>query len=181
MDKTQLGRVGELALALYVLVGSDGEVQLYTPIADDDHTDDTAGRRGLVPALALQVKTASGLDPHGEVEAAADYPAGQVREHPAFLYVVLLMESVAIKTAWLVPSPDLNRLAYHQVKEGRETLEFRAHPSRPDQFAPFRVPPLELGPRLLQVIDSLAEPIPRRLLSGGEVLAVRPEWVHIRT
>jgi hypothetical protein len=139
VDKTQLGRVGELALAIYVLVGTDGELQLYTPVADDDHTDDTVG---------------------------------QVREHPAFLYVVLLMDAVAIKTAWLVPSPDLNRLAYHQVKGGRETLAFRAYPDRTDAFAPFRVPPLELGPRLLQVIDSLTEPIPRHLLIGGEVLAV---------
>jgi len=174
MDKTQLGRVGELALALYALVGTDGEVQLYTPVADDDHTDDTVGRRGLVPAIALQVKCTSSLDKAGEVEANAQYPAGRVREHPAFRCVVLLMASVDIKTAWLIPSPDFNALAYHQVKAGRETLEFRAHPERPDKFAPFRVPPLELGPRLLQVIDSLAQPIPRHLLGGGDVPAVRP-------
>ena len=57
MDHTQLGRAGEIALALYALVSSDGEIQLYTPVADDDHTDATAGRRGRVPAIAIQVKT----------------------------------------------------------------------------------------------------------------------------
>jgi hypothetical protein len=42
MDKTELGRAGELALALYAMVSSDGELQLFTPVADDDHVDATA-------------------------------------------------------------------------------------------------------------------------------------------
>ena len=51
MDHTELGRAGELALDLYAMVSSDGELQLFTPIADDDHVDATAGRRGRMPAL----------------------------------------------------------------------------------------------------------------------------------
>jgi hypothetical protein len=84
MDKTVLGRAGELAMALYAMVSSDGELQLYTLVADDDHVDATAGRRGGVPAIAIQVKTAREVDRHGSVEAKADYPVGRVREHPAF-------------------------------------------------------------------------------------------------
>ncbi len=57
MDKTQIGRAGELALALYSMVSSDGELELFTPVADDDHVDATAGRRGGVPVIAIQVKT----------------------------------------------------------------------------------------------------------------------------
>src|SRR5713101_4711340 len=66
------------------MVSSDGELQLFTPVADDDHIDATAGRRGGAPAIAIQVKTARDVDRHGLVEARAEYPAGQVREHPAF-------------------------------------------------------------------------------------------------
>ena len=79
VDKTQLGRAGELAMALYAMVSSDGELELFTPVADDDHVDATAARRGGVPAIAIQVKTASGLDRNGLVEAKADYPSGHVR------------------------------------------------------------------------------------------------------
>jgi len=75
------------------------------PVADDDHVDATAGRRGGVPAIAIQVKTVRDLDRDGSVEAKADYPAGHVREHPAFLYAVLLLPSVTIECAWLIPSP----------------------------------------------------------------------------
>ena len=58
MDHTELGRAGELALDLYAMVSSDGDIQLFTPVADDDHVDATAGRRGRMPAIAIQVKMA---------------------------------------------------------------------------------------------------------------------------
>lgn len=176
MDKTQLGRAGELALALYSMVSSNGELQLFTPVADDDHTDATAGRRGAVPAIAIQVKTAGGVDHGGLVEAKADYPAGRVREHRAFIYAVLLMTSVTIETAWLIPSPDFNRITYRVRRGDREILEFRGDPLRDDRYSTFRVPPLELVPRLLSLIDSLEELIPPRLVDGaaGLMLAPRP-------
>lgn len=176
MDKTQLGRAGELAMALYSMVSSDGELQLFTPVADDDHIDATAGRRGGIPAIAIQVKTAGEVDRNGSVEATADYPVGHVREHRAFLYAVLLLKSVTVEAAWILPSPDFNRLAYRRTAGDREILEFRGDPFRDDRYSTFRVPPLEIGPRLLSIIDSLEEAIPLHLVRGtvGLMLAARP-------
>lgn len=154
-------------MALYSMVSSDGELQLFTPVTDDDHVDATAGRRGGVPAIAIQVKTARAVDRNGIVEAKADYPAGRVREHRAFLYAVLLLPSVTIESVWLLPSPDFNRLAYRRTAGDREILEFRADPVRNDRYSTFRVPPLEIGPRLLTVIDSLEEHIPLHVVRGA--------------
>ncbi len=175
MDKTELGRAGELAMALYSMVSSDGELQLFTPVADDDHVDATAGRRGGVPAIAIQVKTAREVDRYGLVEAKADYPVGRVREHPAFLYTVLLLTSVTIECMWLIPSPDFNRIAYRRAGGDREILEFRGDPSRDDRYSRFRVPPLEIGPRLLSVIDGLQEHVPLHAIGGpaGLMLGAR--------
>jgi hypothetical protein len=175
MDHTQLGRAGELALDLYAMVSSDGELELFSPVADDDHVDATAGRRGGVPAIAIQVKTVRELDRSGLVEAKADYPAGHVREHPAFLYAVLLLPSVTIESAWLIPSPDFNRIAYRVASGDREILEFRGDPSREDHYSSFRVPPLDIGPRLLAVIDAVEEHVPPHLTRGatGLMLARR--------
>jgi hypothetical protein len=175
MDKTVLGRAGELAMALYAMVSSDGELQLYTPVADDDHVDATAGRRGGVPAIAIQVKTARKVDRNGIVEARADYPVGRVREHPAFLYAVLLLPSVTIESAWLIPSPDFNRIAHRHTSGDRESFEFRGDPLRDDRYSTFRVPAIEIGPRLLAVIDSLEEHIPLHVIRGaaGLVMAAR--------
>ncbi len=175
MDKTELGRAGELAIALYSIVSSDGELQLFTPVADDDHVDATAGRRGGMPAIAIQVKTARDVDRNGLVEAKADYPAGRVREHPAFLYAVLLLTSVTVECVWLIPSPDFNRIAYRRTAGEREILEFRGDPLRDDRYSRFRVPPLEIGPRLLTIIDGLQEHVPLRAIGGpaGLMLAAR--------
>lgn len=170
MDHTELGRAGELALDLYAMVSSDGELQLFAPIADDDHVDATVGRRGGMPAIAIQVKTVREVDRNGMVEAKADYPVGHIREHPGFLYAVLLMPAVTIESAWLIPSPDFNRIAYRVVSGDRELLEFRGDPLRDDRYSTFRVPPLEIGPRLLAVIGSLDEHVPLHVIRGAEGL-----------
>jgi hypothetical protein len=154
MDSTQLGRAGELALSLYGLVTSGGRLELFSPVADDDHIDLVAGLKGGLPALAIQVKTTDGLDKDGLVEARASYVPGQVREDPAFLYAVLLIQSVEIKALWVVPSPDFNRLAYRTATAGREVLEFRASPDRQDDFAAFRVDPIHVGPALVTRIEA---------------------------
>jgi hypothetical protein len=167
VDKTQIGRAGELALALYAMVTSDGDLEMFTPVADDDHVDATAGRKRGVPAIAIQVKTAPHIDRDGLVEAKASYPAGKVRQHPAFLYAVLLLSSVTIDAIWLIPSPDFNRLVYRTNPAGKEILEFRADPLRNDKFSDYRVPPLEIGPRLLTVIDSLDEHVPLPAIGGS--------------
>jgi hypothetical protein len=108
------------------------------------------------------------------VEAKADYPVDHVREHPAFVYAVLLLASVTIEAAWIVPSPDFNRLAYRHAEGRREILEFRGDPVRSDRYSMFRIPPLEIGPRLLALIDSLDERVPQHLTRGaGLMLAAR--------
>jgi hypothetical protein len=167
MDKTQVGRAGELALALYAMVTSDGELQLFTPVADDDHVDATVFRRGGVPAVAIQVKTVPRVDRTGLVEAKADYPIGHIREHPAFFYAVLLLSSVTIEAIWLIPSPDFNRIAYRTKSGNKESVEFRGDPLRDDRYSSFRIPPLEIGPRLLAIIDALEEHIPPHLIRGA--------------
>jgi hypothetical protein len=85
------------------------------------------------------------------------------------------MSSVSIQSAWLIPSPDLNRIAYRHTAGDREILEFRGDPLRDDRYSGFRVPPLEIGPRLLTMIDSLQEHIPLHAIGGaaGLMLAGR--------
>jgi hypothetical protein len=109
------------------------------------------------------------------VEARASYPTGKIREHPAFLYAVLLLSSVTIEAIWVVPSPDFNRLVYRTRGPRQEILQFRAYPSREDRFSSFRVPPLDVGPRLLAVIDSLQDHIPLPAIDGpaGLLLGAR--------
>ena len=166
MDKSQIGRAGELAIQLYALVTSGGELDIYAPVVDDDHVDLVAGIRGLPPTLGIQVKTTPALDRSGLVEARASYPSGHVREDRNFLYAIVLLDGVRIETVWLVGSPDFNRLAYRVVENGRETLEFRGRPSGDDAFAAFRVEPSDIG---------------RAIITAARASPHRPQWLAALT
>ncbi len=158
MDKSQVGRAGELAIELYMLVTAGGEVDIYTPVVDDDHVDLVAGIRGGPPTLGIQVKTTPSLDHSGLVEARASYPSGHVREDPNFLYAIVLLNAVRIEAIWLIRSPDFNRLAYRIVDSGREILEFRGRPSGDDAFSTFRIDPMQVGPTLFSWIGESPHP-----------------------
>ncbi len=106
MDKSQVGRAGELAIELYALVTSGGEVDMYSPVVDDDHVDLVAGIRGGPPTLGIQVKTTPSLDHSGLVEARASFPVGHIRQDPNFLYAVVLLNAVRIE-AMAHPQPRL--------------------------------------------------------------------------
>ncbi len=164
LTATQRGTAGEQLFAACVTLSSDGELELFKPLTDDDHTDVSAGRRGRVPALAIQIKTALSLDRKGLAVARMAFPEGKPREHPAYLYAILYVAGAGVDTAWVVPSADFNRLAYRGAgrRDKGIELQFMASPSRLDRWATYRCGRMDLGPRLITVIDSLpAGTVPR--------------------
>lgn len=173
---TQIGQAGEELFAGCVTLTSNGDLELFKPLIDDDHTDISAGERGKLPALAIQVKTALSLDRQGLAVAKMYFPASQApREHAAFIYAVLYVVDAAIQTAWIVPSADFNRFAYRgkgPKGKGLE-LEFMASPTRQDKWAAFRCTRLELGSQLIRLIDGLPPGPPPRI--AGAHLLLRKE------
>lgn len=153
-------------------LSSAGELELFKPLTDDDHTDVTVGGRGKVPALAIQVKTALSLNTQGFAVARMSFPEGKPRQHPAFVYAIVYVFEASIAMAWIVPSADFNRLTYRAAgRRGKGIeLEFMASPTRTDHWAPFRCTRLELGPRLIQLVDSLPAKMPAKQLPGVRLL-----------
>ncbi|HET7421261.1 MAG TPA: hypothetical protein VFL27_12865 [Candidatus Dormibacteraeota bacterium] len=174
LTDTQKGAAGEQLLAAAVTLTSDGDLELFKPLSDDDHTDVSVGRRGRVPALAVQVKTALKVDHKGLAVARMYFSSGTPREHPAFVYAVVYVVDASIAAAWLVPSIDFNRLSYRgKGKRGKGLeLQFMASPTRVDRWTPFRCARLETGPRLLAIIDALpATRVPR--VAGAHLVLLR--------
>ncbi|HEX6548163.1 MAG TPA: hypothetical protein VF134_05420 [Candidatus Dormibacteraeota bacterium] len=157
LTATQRGTAGEELFAACVTLSSAGELELFKPLTDDDHTDVTAGRRGAVPALAIQVKTALSLTAQGLAVARMSYPDSRPREHPAYVYAVIYIAAASIESAWVVPSADFNRLAYRGTGRRGKGLElmFMASPTRVDGWSAYRCGRLDLGTRLMELIDSL--------------------------
>ncbi len=174
LTATQRGTAGEQLFAACVTLSSAGDLELFKPLTDDDHTDITAGRRGKVPALAIQIKAALTLDRQSLAVARMAYPDGKPREHPAFLYAILYVAEASVDTAWVVPSADFNRLAYRGAgRRGKGIeLQFMASPTRDDRWAAFRCGRLDLGPRLIARIDSLPD-VPAPRVPGAHLLLRR--------
>ena len=173
LTATQRGIAGEELFIACVTLTSDGDLELFRPTTDDDHTDVTIGRRGMVPALAIQVKTALSLDRQKFAVARMAFPEGKPREHPAFVYAIVYVPDAAIEAAWIVPSADFNRLAYRGVgRRGKGIeLEFMASPIRTDKWAPFRCGRMDVGTRLLQVVSGLPPGSRPPRYSGARLLA----------
>ena len=157
LTATQRGIAGEELFSAVVTLSSGGDLELFKPLTDDDHTDISAGKRGRVPELAIQVKTALSVDRQGFAVARMSFPEGKPREHPAFIYAIVYVVDAAVHTGWVVPSVDFNRLSYRGAGRRGKGLElqFMASPTRSDRWAPFRCARLDLGPRLIALVDSL--------------------------
>lgn len=173
VSSTQLGAIGESLLFVYATRGSDGELEFFPTRADDDGRDASVSRRGSVGSAFLQVKTSDALDQGRYVRARARFPNHQVPAHPAFLFVVLLAPTVTIERAWLVPGPDFARLAYRYPDGPRHVqLIVTARPDAEDRWSPYRVPPMELGSRLVRTLQALERS--RQLVLRDEL----PPWVE---
>ena len=171
LSDTQVGRSGEQLLAAIATLTSDGELEFYRPETDDDHRDLEVGRKGHLGAAYVQVKTRRQVGPDGYLRVHVEFPTGQPIDHPGFIYAVLLIDQTGIEAAWLVASPDFNRLAEHSKNSaGTLELNFYAHPADPaDRWAAHRFQPADLGPGLLVIVAALPEaelPVQRR--SGGK-------------
>jgi hypothetical protein len=174
LTKTQRGTVGEQLFAACVTLSSNGDLELFKPLTDDDHTDVSAGLRGRVPALAIQVKTALSLDRQGYAVARMAFPEGRPRRHPAFVYSIVYVIEASVEMAWVVPSADFNRLAYRgKGRQGKGIeLEFMASPVRDDHWSAFRCRRMDLGPRLMKIIQSLPAGKPP-MVQGARLLLRR--------
>ena len=173
LTPTQRGTAGEQLFAACVTLSSAGDLELFKPLTDDDHTDITAGRRGKVPALAIQVKTALSLTRQGFAVARMSFPDGKPRKHPAYVYAIVYVVNATVEAAWIVPSAEFNRLAYRGAGRRGKGLElqFMASPTRQDRWSAFRCGRMDLGPRLVALIDSL--PVGRAPYVRGAHLLLR--------
>ena len=172
LTATQRGIAGEELFSAVVMLSSGGDLELFKPMTDDDHTDVSAGKRGRVPALAIQVKTALSLDRQGFAVARMSFPEGKPREHPAFVYVIVYVVDAAIQIGWVVPSADFNRLSYRGAGRRGKGLElqFMASPTRTDKWTRFRCARLGLGPLLIALIDALPQGSSLPHLAGARLL-----------
>src|SRR5262245_17022780 len=155
LTDAQVGAIGEQLFCAYAVWTSDGLLEAFRPVVDEDHVD-VALRRRDVPGWIAFVQVKTTLTRKARFEARTTYPAGAVLEDDAFLYALLQLEGPAIERCWLVPSAEFNRLATRgRAGEGHVQLVAWVHTNQQDAWSPFQVPPELIGQRLEALIASL--------------------------
>jgi hypothetical protein len=165
LSAIQKGAIGQFAFLATALATGRGQVEVYTPAADNEGRDAEV-RRHLKRAagIGIQIKVAFGLH-HVTGHRGRTYlelrfviPEKRVRNDARlwyFLAVYDLRELRLHDPVFLVPSAVLYRLAPRSKSKRGVVFAIRANliPESHDRLSPYRVALKDLGKRLLEIID----------------------------
>ena len=165
ISAVQQGRIAEMEFAKLLMIGSRGRIEVAAPLSDDERRDYEIHVRGQYGfALAMQIKsvrriyrartTAHYLDCRFPVRAT------RLLSNPYYWYFVAGMDLKLMRFAdpvFLVPSLDFHRLA-GPVRRGDLVylhMSARMEPATRDHWVPYRLDPLDLGKRVLEIMNDL--------------------------
>ena len=165
LSAIQKGAIGQFAFLTIALVTGRGQIEAYTPAADNEGRDAEV-RRHLRRAagIGVQIKVAFGLsEAHHRggrtyLSMRFDFPEKRVRNDPRLWYFVAVFDPLQLRfldPVFLIPSAVMHRLA----RQGRSKrgIQFKVlanlAPGSHDKWSPYRVALRDLGKRLLEIID----------------------------
>jgi hypothetical protein len=163
LSNVQKGAVGQFAFLATALVTGKGQVEVYSPVADNEGRDAEV-RRHLKPApgISIQVKVGfSSISEGGRAKYLAvrfELPEDRVQEDPRLWYFFAYYDQTELRfhdPVFLIPSHVFNVIGRQAVSKGKVWFGIVANlaPGSHDRWTPFRVAPKDLGDRLLEIID----------------------------
>ena len=165
LSNVQKGAVGQYAFLSTALATGGGQVEAYTPVADNEGRDSQI-RRHLkpMPGISVQIKVAFYLTKdklHGKrLSIVVNLPAKRVQHDPRFWYFFGFYDTSELRLhnpVFLVPSDVFHKQGRARtVTKGRIWFVFSTNPGPEshDMWSPYRVAPKDLGKRLLEIVDS---------------------------
>lgn len=163
LSAIQKGAIGQFAFLATALVTGRGQLEVYTPAADNEGRDAEV-RRHLRRAagIGIQVKVAFVLvlkDGRREyLSLRFALPEKRVSNDPRLWYFLAVYDPRQLgfhDPVFLIPSAVLHRLARRgRSRRGiRFSIEANLALGSHDHWSPYRVAPRDLGMRLLGIID----------------------------
>jgi hypothetical protein len=144
---------------------ANGELEAYSPAADNEGRDAEV-RRHLIatPAIGIQEKLAFSTVTSGRGSVARyigirfSIAEERVQNDPRLWYFFAFWGSDELRLhdpCFLVPAHVFHAMGRAGKRNGRIYFLMMASlsPDSHDRWSPFRVPPKELGPRLLEIVD----------------------------
>jgi len=187
ISSVQQGLIVEREFAKFLMLGSDGRIELATPVSDDERRDYEIHVRGQYGVgVACQVKSAATLHKMSKnvryLNIFFDVRADRLVNSPFYWYFFAYLDLEVMGLAdptFLVPSTDFHRLAAPILRDGvwRFSMAANMEPKSRDRWNRYRVKTLDLGRVLLEINKDLkrrhALPMPPKgVLSAPGVIFV---------
>jgi len=165
LSTTQKGAIGQFAFLATALSTGKGELEVYSPAADNEGRDAEV-RRHLRSALAIgiQEKVSFGTFKSGTggraryIGSRFSIVEERIQDDPRLWYFFALWGSDELRLhdpCFLVPAHVFHVMGRTGTEDGRVDFLMMASlsPDSRDRWSPFRVAPKDLGPRLLEIVD----------------------------
>jgi hypothetical protein len=163
LSTAQKGAIGQFAFLLTALTTGGGEVEIYSPAADNEGRDAEV-RRHLKPtaAIGVQIKVAFLTVLSG---GTARYlgirfvtAANPLQDDARFWYFFAYYDPSQLRfqdPVFLIPAHVFHTMGRMATRKGKVYFLFLASlsPDSRDRWRPYRVPAADLGARLLEIID----------------------------
>jgi hypothetical protein len=162
LSSSQKGAIGQFEFLATALATGKGQVELYSPAADNEGRDAEVRRHlDQVPAISIQVKVTFSTSPHGRtryLDHRFVLAEDRVQNDPRLWYFFAYYDVLQLRLfdpAFLVPSRVFHTMGRMGRWKGKIEFHMLANlsPKSRDHWSPYRIAPAYLGKRLLEIID----------------------------
>lgn len=161
-DAGRKGKAVEHLIAALCVLGSDGDLNAWTSLVDDEGVDLVLQRRNQPETLSLQVKsrltTAKGIAERKRFQSQVRAATLRPRDDLYMLFVVANPATIDLGPIWLIPSEEFIKKA-PAGSNGKHRFVASARPGTKDQWAGYLVEKTQLPSRLLTALGSHGPPV----------------------
>ena len=165
LSSVQKGAIGQFTFLATALATGRGEIEVYTPVADNEGRDAEV-RRHLksMPGISVQVKVAFSISHYGGsrseyLKILFELPENRVQSDPRLWYYCAAYETKLLgfrDPTYLIPSDVFHKIGRDgKPSHGVQWFAITANlsPKSRDMWSRYRVAPKDLGTRLLEIVD----------------------------
>lgn len=164
LSSVQKGAIGQFAFLAAAMVTGNGQVEVYTPAADNEGRDAEI-RRHLKssPGIGIQVKVSFITIREGHARGPYltirfELALAHLHADPRLWYFFGYYDRKELRfkgPVFLIPAAVVHRMARRRLSGGKVSFSVTASlaPTSHDRWSPFRLASKDLGKRLLEIVD----------------------------
>jgi len=136
LTSTQIGAIGEAAVAMGLTLASSGRLAPFKPFADDDGIDLLIYDKVTKRALPIQVKSRTKVDDIKAQTVQFDVQRSTYSDRGESHLLAVLLDGADLVCSWLVPMNEMQDAA--RAGKNKLTIVPSAKPTSNDRYTPYR-------------------------------------------